>query len=181
MTVITGAPGSGKSRLIERLIAHGRHRRVAVIASAWGTGSAAPEGCVAFARTRERLTSAPTGGQCPLRSDLLSAVPELAHRGRVDLLLIESRGGPAPVAYTFAHAEAAGHALGDLTRLDTLVTVVDASSFLDDLAHADARAALGPNAGGMRTIAGALVEQVELADVIVVGKLDRVAPRPADW
>ena len=69
---------------------------------------------------------------CTLRDDLLEEVDRLAREGRFDYLLIESSGisEPMPVAATFAFPRDDGATLGDLARLDTMVTVVDAANFL---------------------------------------------------
>jgi G3E family GTPase len=68
---------------------------------------------------------------CTLREDLLVEVGRLAREGRFDHLLIESTGisEPLPVAETFTFADDAGRSLGDIARLDTMVTVVDARAF----------------------------------------------------
>lgn len=62
-----------------------------------------------------------------LREDLLIEVARLAREGRFDYLLIESTGisEPLPVAETFTFEDEDGTSLGDLARLDTMVTVVD--------------------------------------------------------
>jgi G3E family GTPase len=63
---------------------------------------------------------------CTLREDLLTELAALALEGRFDHVLIESSGisEPLPVAQTFLHEDArSGHSLGDIARLDNLVTV----------------------------------------------------------
>src|SRR5690606_16464599 len=109
-----------------------------------------------------------------LRDDLLEEVDRLARDGRFDYLLIESSGisEPMPVAANFAFARDDGAVLGDVARLDTMVTVVDAADFLaeldtgDDLAERD----LAPYEGDERTVSDLLVDQVEFADVLVLNK-----------
>ena len=74
------------------------------------------------------------GISCTLREDLIENVTKLAAEKRFDYLLIESTGisEPMPVATTFVHEHDGKALLGSVARLDTLVTVVDASSFLKD-------------------------------------------------
>jgi G3E family GTPase len=63
-----------------------------------------------------------------------------------------------------------------MSRLDTMVMVVDAAAFLDDYASAEDLAARGQVAGegDGRKLVDLLLEQVEFADVIVVNKTDLV-------
>jgi G3E family GTPase len=92
--------------------------------------------------------------------------------------VIESTGisEPLPVAETFTFRDEAGVSLSDLARLDTLVTVVDAVNFPDDLETAEDLADRGESLGDDdgRTLAELLVDQVEFADVIIVNKADLV-------
>jgi hypothetical protein len=97
-------------------------------------------GEAALSRTEERLVEMTNGCICcTLRDDLLQAVDRLAREGRFDYLLIESSGisEPMPVAATFAFARDDGATLGDIARLDTMVTVVDAANFLPELESGD--------------------------------------------
>ncbi|MYR44822.1 GTP-binding protein, partial [Streptomyces sp. SID5910] len=69
-----------------------------------------------------------------------------------------------------------GATLDDLTRLDTMVTVVDAANFLAELGTGDelAERGLAPFEDDERTVSDLLIDQVEFADVIVLNKLDLV-------
>lgn len=115
---------------------------------------------------------------CTLRDDLLEEVDRLAREGRFDYLLIESSGisEPMPVAATFSFARDDGATLADLATLDTMVTVVDAGNFLDELASGDELVARGLDQyeDDERTVSDLLMDQVEFADVIVLNKLDLV-------
>lgn len=83
-----------------------------------------------------------------------------------------------PVAATFTFADEEGRSLGDVARLDTMVTLVDARRFLDDYRSRDDlrdRPALGADTEDERTIADLLADQVEFADVLVLNKCDLVS------
>ncbi|MCU0688501.1 MAG: GTP-binding protein, partial [Phycisphaerales bacterium] len=114
------------------------------------------------------------------REDLLAEVSRLAGEKRFDYLLIEGTGiaEPLPVAQTFTFEDDAGTSLQQLTRLDTMVTVVDAFTFLDNFASEDdlAERLIGNDESDTRSIADLLTDQVEFADVIVINKCDLVSP-----
>ena len=77
---------------------------------------------------------------CTLREDLFVELTKLASQpDGLDHILIESSGisEPLPVAETFTFKDPMGTSLSDIARLDTLVTVVDGASLLDELYAAD--------------------------------------------
>jgi len=92
--------------------------------------------------------------------------------------LIESTGisEPLPVAQTFTFEDEHGESLSKIARLDTMVTVVDAKRFADDLVSAQELRDRGLAAGDDddRSIADLLIDQVEFADVVVLNKTDAV-------
>jgi len=131
----------------------------------------------ALSRTDEQLVEMSNGCICCTScDDLLQEVGRLAQQGRFDYLLIESSGisEPLPVAETFTFADEDGVSLGELARLDTLVTVVDAYSFLEDFQSLDELRdrAMAAGEGDERTLADLLIEQVECANLIVLNKAD---------
>lgn len=97
--------------------------------------------------------------------------------------MIESTGisEPMPVAATFDWEFEDGFSLGSLAKLDTMVTVVDASTFLGELAKGERldERNLEAGEGDGRSISDLLVDQVEFADVILLNKTDLVSPRAA--
>ncbi|MEZ6066741.1 MAG: GTP-binding protein [Planctomycetaceae bacterium] len=110
---------------------------------------------------------------------MLLEVSRLANEGRFDYLLIESTGisEPLPVAETFTFEDASGVSLGEVARLDTLVTVVDAARFLADYNSIEELRdrQIGVDAEDDRDLVMLLVEQVEFANVIVLNKIDLVS------
>ena len=135
-------------------------------------------------RTEEKLVELTNGCICcTLREDLIDAVGALAREGRFDQLVIESTGisEPMPVAATFDWEFEDGFSLGSLAKLDTMVTVVDASTFLGELAKGERldERNLEAGEGDGRSISDLLVDQVEFADVILLNKTDLVSPRAA--
>jgi G3E family GTPase len=115
---------------------------------------------------------------CTLREDLLIEVSRIARERRFDYLLIESSGisEPLPVAQTFVFDDPNGGSLRDISRIDTMVTVVDVSTIMDEFQSDDSLKDRGEEIGDEdeRTISHLLIDQIEFADVIVVNKADLV-------
>jgi G3E family GTPase len=189
VSVLSGFLGAGKTTLLNHVLSNREGLRVAVIVNDMSEinidAALVRGGEAALSRTEERLVEMTNGCICcTLRDDLLEEVDRLAREGRFDYLLIESSGisEPMPVAATFAFARDDGATLGDLARLDTMVTVVDAANFLPELARGDdlAERGLDQYEDDERTVSDLLTDQIEFADVIVLNKLDLVDAETAD-
>ena len=189
VTVLSGFLGAGKTTLLNHVLNNREGRRVAVIVNDMSEvnidADLVREGGGALSRTDETLVEMTNGCICcTLRDDLLREVRRLAAEKRFDYLLIESTGigEPLPVAATFDFRDAEGNSLGDVARIDTMVTVVDAAHLLKDYGSRDFLKDRGESLGedDTRTLVDLLVEQIEFADVIVLNKLDIAAPEQAD-
>ena len=186
VTVLSGFLGAGKTTVLNRLLANREGRRVAVIVNDMSEVNIDAElvdrtstGESALSRVDEQLVEMSNGCICcTLREDLLVEVGRLAAAGRFDALVIESTGisEPLPVADTFTFEDEDGVGLGTVARLDTMVTVVDAARFLDDLGSVDDLASRGESLGegDERTVVDLLIDQVEFADLVVLSKCDLV-------
>lgn len=182
VTVLSGFLGAGKTTLLNHILRNRQGMRVAVIVNDMSEvnidAQLVRDGGAQLSRTDERLVEMSNGCICcTLRDDLLAEVTRLAREDRFDYLLIESTGigEPLPVAMTFSFQTPDGVAsLTDISRLDTLVTVVDANSWLDDYRKGEALKTLGLESGDgdSRTISDLLIDQVEFANIIVLNKVD---------
>ena len=184
VTVLSGFLGAGKTTLLNEVLNNRDGRRVAVIVNDMSEvnidAALVEKGGAELSRTEEKLVEMSNGCICcTLRDDLLEEVSRLAQEGRFDYLLIESTGisEPIPVAQTFTFEDENGVSLGHVSRLDTMVTVVDANSFLNDYNESESLQDRGESLGeeDNRTVTDLLIDQIEFADVIVLNKLDLVS------
>jgi G3E family GTPase len=180
VTVLSGFLGAGKTTVLNHVLRNRSGLRVAVIVndmSEINIDASQVEREVSLNRAEEKLVEMSNGCICcTLREDLLQEVSRLAREGRFDVLLIESTGisEPLPVAETFTFADEDGFSLGELARLDTMVTVVDGVNFLHDYQTARSLKDAGEHLGDddARSITDLLVEQVEFADILLISKTD---------
>ena len=189
VTVLSGFLGAGKTTLLNQVLNNREGRKVAVIVNDMSEvnidAALVEKGGAELSRTEEKLVEMSNGCICcTLRDDLLQEVSRLAQEGKFDYLLIESTGisEPIPVAQTFTFEDEEGVSLSHISRLDTMVTVVDAASFLRDYNEAESLQSRGESLGeeDNRTVTYLLIDQIEFADVIVLNKLDLVTKEQAE-
>ncbi len=189
VTVLSGFLGAGKTTLLNRVLNNREGRRVAVIVNDMSEvnidADLVREGGTNLSHTDETLVEMSNGCICcTLRDDLLDEVRRLAGEGRFDYLLIESTGisEPLPVAATFDFRDEAGESLSDVSRLDTMVTVVDAVNLLNDYSSHDFLSDRGETMGeeDERTLVHLLTDQIEFADVVVLNKVSDAGPERTD-
>jgi G3E family GTPase len=181
VTVLSGFLGAGKTTVLKHILANREGLRVALIVNDMAEvnidAALVGHGAAAVSQLGEKIVELSNGCICcTLREDLLVEVARLARAGRFDYLVIESTGiaEPLPVAETFTFAGEDGVSLGDVARLDTMVTVVDGHNFLNDYASDASLHDRGQGTGPEddRTLAQLLAEQIEFADVIILNKTD---------
>lgn len=189
VTVLSGFLGAGKTTLMNHILNNREGKRVAVIVNDMSEvnidADLIRDGGADLSRTEETLVEMTNGCICcTLRDDLLKEVRRLAQDGRFDYLLIESTGisEPLPVAATFNFRTEEGESLEDVSRLDTMVTVVDAANLLRDYASTDFLKDRGEALGeeDTRTLVNLLVEQIEFADVVILNKIDAASLEQLD-
>lgn len=188
VTVLSGFLGAGKTTLLNRVLNNREGRRVAVIVndmSEVNIDADLVRADTELSRTDETLVEMSNGCICcTLRDDLLAEVRRLAAEGRFDYLLIESTGisEPLPVAATFDFRDEEGQSLSDVSRLDTMVTVVDAVNLLQDYSSHDFLSDRGETLGeeDERTLVHLLTDQIEFADVVILNKVSDAGPERVD-
>ena len=156
VTVLTGFLGAGKTTLLNRILTEKHGKKYAVIVNEFGEIGIDNELVV---NADEEVFEINNGCICcTVRGDLIRVIGGLMKRtGQFDGMITETTGlaDPAPVAQTFF----ADEDVKARTKLDAIVTVVDAKHVLDRLK--DTREA---------------EEQIAFADIILLNKTDLVTP-----
>ncbi|KAH9251027.1 hypothetical protein BASA81_011087 [Batrachochytrium salamandrivorans] len=180
VTVLSGFLGSGKTTLMKRILENDLGMRVAVLVNDMAEINIDAQLLKPSSSTNLTMVELSNGCICcTLREDLIKEIIVLAQNLEVDYIVVESTGisEPMPVALAFSGAHedlATGLSLAKVTRLDTMITIVDASQF-STVFHSSTRlqeVGMQTSATDRRTLSQLLVDQIEFANVIVINKVD---------
>jgi G3E family GTPase len=97
---------------------------------------------------------------CTINEDLVKEVYKILQRPEIDYLVVETTGlaDPVPLALTFMGTE-----LRDMTRLDSIITLVDSANFSIDLFNSEAA-----------------LNQITYGDILLLNKTDLVDEADVD-
>jgi G3E family GTPase len=155
ITIITGFLGSGKTTLLNHILNNRQDLKIAVLVNEFGDINIDGQLLVSIDENMVELSNGCIC--CTINDGLVDAVYNILERDdRVDYMVIETTGvaDPLPIILTFLETE-----LRDLTRLNSIVTVVDAEAFTPD--HFDSEAAF---------------KQIVYGDVAILNKTDLADP-----
>jgi G3E family GTPase len=129
VTILSGFLGAGKTTLLNHILTNQQGLRTAVLVNEFGEIGIDNDLVVSTADAMVELSNGCVC--CTINGELLDAVYRILERPEpLDYLVVETTGlaDPLPVAMTFL-----GSDLRDLTRLDSIITLVDAENFNDEL------------------------------------------------
>ena len=159
VTIITGFLGSGKTTLLNHILTNQEGLKTAVLVNEFGEIGIDNELIVS---TDDNMVELNNGCVCcTINEDLVNAVYSILEReDKVDYLVVETTGiaDPLPIALTFLGTE-----LRDMTRLDSIVTMVDCENYSLDLFNSEAAHS-----------------QIQYGDVIILNKTDLVDEADVD-
>lgn len=136
VTILTGFLGAGKTTLLNHILTNQQGLKTAVLVNEFGEIGIDNDLVVATGDDMVELSNGCIC--CTINGELLEAVYRILERPeKVDYLVVETTGlaDPLPVAMTFL-----GSDLRDLTRLDSIITLVDAENFGPEILEEVARA-----------------------------------------
>ncbi|WP_313376990.1 GTP-binding protein [Chishuiella sp.] len=183
VTVLSGFLGSGKTTLLNHILHNKKGLKIAVIVNDMGAVNIDAQMVARdnnLIQTDEKLVELSNGCVCcELREDLIVEIEKLAKTGKYDYLVIESSGisDPGPIAQSLDFVSPDGKIdLPKVSRLDTLVTVVDAFNFFKNLGTDEDVFDRGftENKEDNRPIVNLLIDQIEFSNVIILNKMDLV-------
>ncbi|WP_310428636.1 GTP-binding protein [Chamaesiphon sp. VAR_48_metabat_135_sub] len=153
VTIVTGFLGSGKTTLLNHILTNQQGLKIAVIVNEFGDIDIDSQLLVAVDENMVQLANGCIC--CTINQGLVDAVKAIASRTElVDYLVIETTGiaDPLPIMRSFTTTD-----LSQITRVDSVLTVVDVSSFTSQ--HYGSEAALN---------------QLIFGDIILLNKTDLV-------
>lgn len=159
VTIITGFLGSGKTTLLNHILNNRHGLKIAVIVNEFGDIDIDSQLLISVDENMVQLGNGCIC--CTINQSLVDTVYEMVDRHEsVDYIVVETTGiaDPLPIMLSFVSTE-----LRDVTRLDSMLTVVDAESFTST--HYESEAALN---------------QLIFGDIILLNKTDLVSPQIVD-
>ena len=131
VTIITGFLGSGKTTLLNHILQNQEGVKTAVLVNEFGEIGIDNE-LIVSTNADDTMVELSNGCVCcTINEDLVNAVYKILGKSeKFDYMVVETTGlaDPLPVALTFLGTE-----LRDMTRLDSIITLVDAANYSVDL------------------------------------------------
>ena len=153
VTIITGFLGSGKTTLLNYILSNRQNLKVAVLVNEFGDINIDSQLLISIDEEMILLSNGCIC--CTINASLIDAVNKVIEARDIDCIIIETTGlaEPIPLIMTFASS-----CLREVTRLDGILTVIDAENFNPN--NLDSKIAL---------------DQLIYGDIIVLNKIDLVS------
>jgi G3E family GTPase len=154
VTIITGFLGSGKTTLLNHILENQKDLKIAVLVNEFGDINIDSQLLVSVDQDMVELSNGCIC--CTINDSLVDAVYKILERSdNIDYMVVETTGvaDPLPIVLTFL-----GTDLRDVTRIDSILTLIDVETFTPDYFGSEAAE-----------------KQVTFGDIIVLNKTDLVS------
>lgn len=177
--LLTGYLGSGKTTLVNHILANKKGIKFAVIVNDIGEvnidASLIQKGGVVDIKDDSLVPLQNGCICCTLKMNLVEQIGDLIRTGRFDYIVIEASGicEPEPIAQTVCSIPSMGEAYTKhgVCYLDSIVTVVDALRLQSEFACGDD---LTSKQIGEEDIENLVIQQIEFCNIILLNKVSEV-------
>ena len=179
--LLTGYLGSGKTTLVNRILANEKGIKFAVIVNDIGEvnidANLIQKGGVVNQKD-DSLVALQNGCICcTLKMDLVEQLNDIVAEQRFDYIVIEASGicEPAPIAQTICSIPTLGpkYVKNGVPRLDSIVTVVDALRMKDEFGGGDNLQKQNLEEDNLENL---VIQQIEFCNTILLNKASEVSP-----
>ena len=179
--LLTGYLGSGKTTLVNHILANKQGIRFAVIVNDIGEvnidADLIQKGGI-VGKKDESLVALQNGCICcTLKTDLIEQIGEIMRMERFDYIVIEASGicEPEPIAQTICSIPRLGgmYTQYGICRLDCITTVVDALRLQDEFACGNDLTRKGIDEEDIENL---IIQQIEFCNIILLNKAAEVKP-----
>ena len=179
--LLTGYLGSGKTTLVNRILANQQGIKFAVIVNDIGEVNIDETliqqgGVVGQSESDENLVALSNGCICcTLKMDLVQQITDLVNEDKFDYIVIEASGicEPAPIAQTICSIPTLAPQMikKGVPRLDSIVTVVDGLRMIEEF---DNGSALQKADIGEDDLESLVIQQIEFCNTILLNKAENM-------
>ena len=179
--LLTGYLGSGKTTLVNRILANEKGIKFAVIVNDIGEvnidADLIQQGGVVN-QNDDSLVALQNGCICcTLKMDLVEQLNDIVAEQRFDYIVIEASGicEPAPIAQTICSIPTLGpkYIKNGVPRLDSIVTVVDALRMKDEFGGGDNLQKQNLDEDDLENL---VIQQIEFCNTILLNKASEISP-----
>ena len=179
--LLTGYLGSGKTTLVNRILANKKGIKFAVIVNDIGEvnidADLIAQGGV-VGKKDDSLVALQNGCICcTLKMDLVQQICDITAMHKFDYIVIEASGicEPEPIAQTICSIPSMGveYIKDGIARLDCIVTVVDALRMRDEFESGSSL--IGQNIGE-EDLESLVIQQIEFCNIILLNKASEISP-----
>jgi G3E family GTPase len=160
VTIITGFLGSGKTTLLNHILTNQQGLKTAVLVNEFGEIGIDNDLIISTSADNNMVELSNGCVCCTMNEDMVNEVYKIINRPDIDYLVVETTGlaDPVPLALTFLGTE-----LRDMTRLDSIITLIDSANFSIDLFNSEAA-----------------MNQIIYGDILLLNKTDLVDEADVD-